>query len=276
MFTINCSGRLLSLHQPVVMGIINTTPDSFYGNSRIATIDAAVTQAGKMLSAGAAILDLGGQSTRPGLPQVNAEEEADRVVPVIEAIHRAFPDAIISADTYYAHVAREAVKAGAAMINDISGGLLDEAMLLTAGALQVPYICMHMKGSPENMQQLASYEDVTSEVIDYFIERTEACRLAGINDVIIDPGYGFAKTYAHNFRLLQQLPLFSVLQRPVLVGISRKSTIYRTLGISAEEALNGTTVLNTIALMGGAHILRVHDVKQAREAITLVQAVQQS
>lgn len=271
MFTLNCKGRLVTLSQPVVMGILNATPDSFYGNSRVPALEAAVQKAGELLANGAAMLDIGGQSTRPGLPQVDAGTEAARVIPIIKAIHQAYPDALLSVDTYYASVAQQAVEAGACIVNDISGGWLDEAMLRTVASLQVPYICMHMKGNPETMQHHAAYEDITREVLDYFIERIHACTRAGIHDVMVDPGFGFAKTHAHNLRLLHQLGMLAVLDKPILAGLSRKSTIYKTLGTTAEEALNGTTVLNTIALLNGAHILRVHDAKEAHEAILLVE-----
>lgn len=254
------------------MGIINATPDSFFSGSRQQTIDAALEQAAKMIHEGATILDIGGQSTRPGSEKIIATEETERVITVIGVIHKAFPEAIISIDTYYAAVAKEAVEAGASIVNDISGGLMDEQMLSTVAALKTPFICMHMKGTPQNMQEHAVYENITKEVLEYFIERTEACRLAGINDVIIDPGFGFSKTIAHNFELLRNLANLKMLEKPVLLGISRKGTIYKTLGTTAEEALNGTTVLNTIGLLNGAAILRVHDVKEAMEAIKLVQA----
>lgn len=272
MFTLNCRGRLLTINQPIVMSIINATPDSFFGSSRQQTIDAAVAQAEKMIKAGATILDIGGQSTRPGSEKISAAEETERAIPVIAAIHKAFPDTIISIDTYYAGVAAEAAAAGASIVNDVSGGLMDEQMLLTVAALKTPFICMHMKGNPQNMQEHAAYENVTKEVLEYFINRTEACRLAGINDVIIDPGFGFSKTIAHNFELLRNLPAFKMLDKPILLGVSRKGTIYKTLGITAEDALNGTTVLNTIGLLNGASILRVHDVKEAMETIKLLQA----
>lgn len=260
------------MDKPVVMGIINVTPDSFYGGSRSATIQQAVEQAGKMIAEGAAILDIGGQSTRPGSETVGAEEEIGRVVPVIQAIKQAYPNIFISIDTYYAAVAQAAVEAGADMVNDISGGTIDGEMLAAVARLRVPYICMHIKGTPATMQQHAVYNDVTKEVLEYFIERIAACRRAGITDIIADPGFGFAKTPAHNFSLLRNLNMFNILGIPVLAGISRKSTIYKTLGVTADEALNGTTVLNTIALLNGAHILRVHDVKEAVEAVILVQA----
>lgn len=270
MFTLNCRGRLLTIEKPIIMGIINITPDSFYSASRASSVDAALEQAERMLSEGAAILDIGGQSTRPGSEQSGADEELDRIIPVIEALHKNFPATFLSVDTYFAKVAQLSVEAGAHMINDISGGTLDEAMLDTVAALKCPYICMHMRGNPQTMQQYASYENVTKEVLDFFIERIETCRKAGIHDVIIDPGLGFAKKYAHNFDLIKNLKAFRILEKPLLIGISRKSTIYKTLNITPEEALNGTTILNTISLMNGAHILRVHDVKEAREAVTLV------
>ncbi|KAI9452601.1 dihydropteroate synthase [Russula earlei] len=274
MFTLNCRGRLLTIEQPIVMGIINTTPDSFYEGSRKQDAESALYRAEQLLREGATMLDIGGQTTKPGSTPVPVEDELTRVLPVIEAIHRRFPDAYLSVDTYYARVANEAVAAGACIVNDVSGGMADEAMLATVASLQVPYVCMHMKGKQQTMQQHPVYENVTREVLDFFIHRIEDCRLAGIHDVIADVGLGFGKTFAHNFQLLRELPMFRVLHKPMLVGVSRKSTIYKTLGITAEEALNGTTVLNTISLLNGAAILRVHDVKEAMEAITLVKACQ--
>jgi dihydropteroate synthase len=270
MFTLNCKGRMLVVDKPLVMGIINTTPDSFYEGSRFVDMQDILRQAEKMLAGGAAILDIGGQSTRPGSEQVGAAEEMERVVSAIETISLHFPDAIISVDTYHSSVARKAVEAGASVVNDISGGSLDECMIETAGSLNVPYICMHTKGTPEDMQRHAEYNDVTREVLDYFIKKVEQCRRAGIKDVIIDPGFGFAKTINHNFELLRNLETLQMLDCPILVGLSRKSTIYKTLGTDAAGALNGTTVMNTIALLNGANILRVHDVKEAVEAIALV------
>ena len=272
MFTLNCRGRLLSITQPVVMGIINTTPDSFFSGSRQQTIEGALQQAEKMISEGAVILDIGGQSTRPGSEQVTAQTEAERVVPVIEALHHTFPGTVLSVDTYYASVAEKAVAAGASVINDISGGMLDAAMLPTTAKLQTPFICMHMKGTPQTMQQFTQYENIVQEVLEYFIERIAACRLAGITDIIIDPGFGFSKTIAQNFELLRGLSVLSMLEKPILAGLSRKGTVYKTLQIQPEEALNGTTVLNTVSLLNGASILRVHDVKEAAETIKLVQA----
>lgn len=276
MFTLNCNGRLLIIDKPVVMGIINTTPDSFYANSRKANTEAALEQAGNMLNAGAMILDIGGQSTRPGSELISEGEECDRVLPVIEAIFKAFPQAFISVDTFYAGVAKQSVVAGAAIVNDVSGGTMDNTMLPTVGALSVPYICMHIKGTPQTMQQHASYNDVVKEVLDYFIQKLQDCKTAGIHDVIIDPGLGFAKTAAHNFKLLKHLSVLKILGKPLLIGLSRKGTIQKTLHVSAAEALNGTTVLNTIALLNGAHILRVHDVKEAMEAIKLVEVYKES
>jgi dihydropteroate synthase len=252
------------------MGIINITPDSFYAGSRQQGVDAALKQAETMMSEGAAILDIGGQSTRPGAERVGAEEEADRVVSVIRAISLALPEAIISVDTFYAPVAQQAVEAGASIVNDVSAGNMDDQMLTTVAGLRVPFICMHMKGTPQTMQQHPEYEDVTREVLDFFIQKIDECRKAGITDIIADPGFGFGKTIAHNFTLIRQFEVFQMLRVPLMMGISRKSTIYKTLGISAAEALNGSTVLHTIGLMKGVHILRVHDVKEAMEAVKLM------
>lgn len=272
MFTFNCRGRLLAAEHPLVMGIINSTPDSFYAGSRFTGTDAVLAHCEHMLQEGADIIDIGGQSTRPGSVPVNAEEELQRVLPGIEAIHRQFPGAFISIDTYYAVVAREAVAAGASIVNDISAGSLDSDLLPAVASLGVPYVLMHMQGKPATMHTQPHYENVTREVLDFFIERTAALRNAGIKDLIIDPGFGFGKSIAHNFELLRNLSVLQMTGCPVMAGLSRKSTIYKTLQVSPEETLNGTTVLNTIALMNGASILRVHDVKQAREAIRLTQA----
>lgn len=273
MFTLNCKGRLLALDKPVVMGILNATPDSFYAESRLDGTNAVLQRAEQMLKDGATILDIGGQSTRPGSLAVGADEELKRVIPAIEAVHRSFPEAFISIDTYRGRVATEAVQAGAGLVNDISSGTLDEEMLPAVAALRVPYVLMHMKGSPENMHQLARYEDVTLEVLDHFIHQRARLMKMGITDIIIDPGFGFAKTAKHNFELLKNLSAFSMVPAPLLLGISRKSFIYKTLGITAEEALNGTAVLHTVGLMKGASILRVHDVKEAVQAIRLLQQV---
>ncbi|MBO9660554.1 MAG: dihydropteroate synthase [Chitinophagaceae bacterium] len=273
MFTLNCKGRLLEIDKPVVMGIINATPDSFFSASRHNSTDAMIRQAESMLTEGALLLDIGGQSTRPGSEPVSQEEELSRTIDGIAAIHTRFPEAILSVDTYYAKVAQEAVAAGASIINDISAGQLDPAMIPSVAALKVPYVLMHMQGKPQTMQQSPVYDNVTLEVLDFFIEKTAQLRKAGINDIILDPGFGFGKTIPHNFELLHHMKALSALELPLLIGLSRKGTIYKTLGITAEEALNGTTVLNTIALMNGAKILRVHDVRAAKEAIVLVDSL---
>jgi dihydropteroate synthase len=272
MFTLNCKGELLLVNRPLVMGIINATPDSFYDRSRQAGVDAIAQQAEKMLNEGADILDIGGQSTRPGSERVTAEEELKRVILGIEAIHKKFPRVIISVDTYYSLVAKEAVAAGASIINDISAGSIDAELIPLVASLQVPYVLMHIKGTPQTMQQQPQYENVTKEVLDFLIQKTDELRKAGIHDIIVDPGFGFGKTSTHNFELLRNLSVFKMLQCPILLGISRKSTVYKTLGVTAAEALNGTTVLHTIGLMNGANILRVHDVKEAKEAVKLVTA----
>ena len=269
MMTLNCRGKLLKLDVPVVMGIINTTPDSFYAGSRQDTIDLALAKAEEMIRDGASILDIGGQSTRPGSEQIGTEEEKERVLPIIEAIHVRFPGIVISVDTFHATVAESAISAGADMVNDIGGGFFDPAMMETIAKWQVPYVCMHVVGTPETMHLVANYTNITKEVLDYFIEKMAMCRHWGIKDVIIDPGFGFSKSIDHNFQLLKNLEVFSMLQKPVLLGISRKSTIYKILGITPATALNGSTVLHTAGLLKGVNILRVHDVKEAMEAIKL-------
>ncbi len=270
MYTLNCKGRLLVVDKPLVMGIINTTPDSFYEGSRFTGADGILQQAERMLRDGAAILDIGGQSTRPGSERISADEELQRVIGAVESLHFNFPEAIISIDTYWSAVAREAVAAGASIINDISAGTVDAAMLSVAAAAKTPYVAMHMPGNPDTMHRKPAYENLTRELLDFFIKKIEECKKAGIQDIIIDPGFGFGKTVAENFKILQQLSLLNILQRPILLGVSRKSTIYKTLGITAEEALNGTTVLHTVGLQNGASILRVHDVKEAVEAVRLL------
>ncbi len=273
MYTINCKGKLLVLHKPAVMGVINLTPDSFYEGHLHKGLAAVTAMAGSMLQQGAAIIDIGGQSTRPGSTPLTDAEEMNRVLPAIDSILQAYPEAILSIDTYHSKVAAAAVTAGARIINDISAGHMDPEMLATAGALKVPYIAMHLKGTPATMQQQPHYDNLLQEVLDYFIQTIQRCTEAGISDLVIDPGFGFGKTIAHNFHLLKNLSLLQMLEKPILAGLSRKSTIYKTLGVTAQEALNGTTVLNSLALMNGAAILRVHDVKEAMEAITLTQAV---
>ena len=272
MFTLNCKGRLLVVDKPLVMGIINVTPDSFYSGSRHSAIDSVLRTAEQMLTDGADILDLGGQSTRPGSSKLSNDEELSRVLPCIEKLYSQFPEAFISIDTYYANVAKLSVEAGASIVNDVSAGSLDDNMIPTVASLKVPYVLMHMQGTPQSMQEQPHYNDVTADVLDFMIKKIDALSKLGIHDIIIDPGFGFGKTIQHNFQLLRHLQAFRMLNRPILLGISRKSTVYKTLGITAEEALNGSTVLHTIGLLNGASILRVHDVKEARQAVQLITA----
>ncbi len=272
MFTLNCKGRLLIAASPLVMGIINVTPDSFYAGSRVEAINEVLKRASAMIKEGADIIDIGGQSTRPGSQLLTADEEINRVISAVEAIHSNYPDIFISVDTFYSKVAKEAAGAGASIINDVSGGEMDDKMISTVAALRLPYICMHMKGTPQTMQDEASYDDVVRELLEYFIQKLETCKKAGIHDVIIDPGFGFGKTIQHNFQILKHLSVFKILEKPILAGLSRKSTVYKTINTTAEHALNGTTVLNTLALQNGATLLRVHDVKEAKETIQLFTA----
>lgn len=268
MYSLNCKGRLLSWTDPIVMGILNLTPDSFYAGSRIHSGEMLISQAEKMLQDGAAILDLGGFSSRPGASEISVDEELERVVPAIQLLARRFPDARISVDSYRYPVAKAALEAGACIINDIGAGD-QELMAELAAENQVPYICMHMRGNPGNMQELTQYGDIGLDLLDYFIQRKAYYIRLGIKDLILDPGFGFAKTIEQNFRLLKQMKGLDILGLPLLVGLSRKAMIYKTLGIKPEEALNGTTVLHTLALEQGAQILRVHDVKEAVETIRL-------
>ena len=251
------------------MGIINSTPDSFFDASRHTDIESILKQAEQMLMDGVTILDIGGQSTSPGSIKISAEEEIKRVIEPIKKIAASFPEAYISIDSYYSSVAKEAVAAGASLINDISAGSIDADMITTVSSLKVPYVLMHMQGTPQTMQQEPKYENATREILDFFISRKKKLNDAGIKDVIIDPGFGFGKTIEHNFELLNNLDIFKMLDAPLLLGISRKSMISKTLQVKTADTLNGTTVLNTIGLMKGASILRVHDVKQAKEAIDL-------
>lgn len=262
----------MNLQTPVVMGILNVTPDSFYMGHLNDGIQNMNQLAGEMLAAGASIIDVGGQSTRPGSERVAANIEWKRIQPVIHELLLSYPEAIISIDTYYSEVAQLGIEAGAAIINDISGGEMDPDMIATVGKLKVPFVCMHMRGTPAHMQELAVYDDLLADILDYFIKKIEQCTKAGIHDIILDPGFGFAKNIHQNFELLKKLGTLKMLGKPILAGLSRKSTIYKTLGLTPAEALNGTTVLNTIALLNGASILRVHDVKEARETIQLIEA----
>jgi len=268
--SLNIKGKLIDLSSPKVMGILNITPDSFYNNSRTKSIDEALTKAAQFLDEGAAFIDIGGYSSRPGAKDISTSEEVDRLVPVVESLVKAFPEAVISIDTFRAKVAEETISAGAHIINDIAAGDLDEQMFETVAKLQVPYIMMHMQGTPQNMQQNPVYGNVLLEVIDYLAKKVAVLKALHVHDVIIDPGFGFGKTIGHNYELLKQLEAFKIFKLPILAGFSRKGMIYKTLGTSAAEALNGTSVLNTIALQKGASILRVHDVKEAVECVKLV------
>ena len=271
--TINCRGTLLDLSTPVVMGILNVTPDSFFDGGRYTGHDALLAQAEKMLAEGAQILDIGGMSTRPGAVVIDSDEELKRVLPAVQLRVTQFPNAIISVETVQAAVAAATLNAGAHMFTDIAAGRLDEAMLATVARARAPYVLMHMQGLPNNMQKNPYYENVTTEVAGFFAERVNACKQAGITDVILDPGFGFGKTVAHNYTLLRNLHYFTRMNLPVLAGVSRKSMICKPLGVSPEHALNGTTAANTIALLNGASILRVHDVKEASQAIKIVESL---
>ena len=262
----------MELSPPLIMGIINITPDSFFEGARVGTHTEEVLQrAGAMYEQGATILDIGGYSTRPGAREVSQAEELDRVLPVIETIRRHIPSVLISVDTFRARVALEAVRAGADIINDVSGGTLDAAMFDTVAALRVPYVLMHMRGTPQTMNKLTQYKRLVPDILKELQQKLVELRQKGVTDIIIDPGFGFAKTVAQNFNLMRDLSEFHQLGCPLLVGVSRKSMVWRTLGVTAGEALNGTTVLNTLALQQGADILRVHDVREAAEAVKLWQ-----
>ena len=272
MYTINCKGKIVVIDKPLVMGIINATPDSFFEGHLNKTEAGILALATQMIADGADMLDIGGQSTRPGSKRITTAEELERVLPVIKIIHQNFPETILSIDTYCSKVAAAAVAAGASIVNDISAGSMDNQMLDTVAGLKVPYVCMHMQGTPDTMQKAPDYTDITKELLDFFIAKIEQCKKAGIMDIIIDPGFGFGKTIEHNFSVLKKLQVLSMLNKPILAGLSRKSTVYKTLETTAATALNGTTVLNTMALTNGAAILRVHDVKEAKEAVTLFTA----
>jgi dihydropteroate synthase len=272
--TLNVKGQLFDLTNPQVMAILNITPDSFYQASRTRSVEEALFKAETFLAAGASILDIGAYSSRPGAADVTEEEEISRIVPIVEAISNTFPEAVISIDTFRSEVARSGILAGAHIINDISGGDLDEAMFATVAELQVPYILMHMKGTPQNMHLDPHYEDVVLEVVAYFARKIAQLRSLGVNDIILDPGFGFAKTRTHSYELLNHLEDLKIFGLSMLVGFSRKSMIHGFLKISPDEALNGTTVLNTLALLKGASILRVHDVHPALECIKLVERTQ--
>jgi dihydropteroate synthase len=271
--TINCNGKLIDLTLPKVMGILNITPNSFFDGGKYADENSILKQVEKMLVDGATFIDVGAYSSKPNAEFVSEDEEISRLIPVIELILKNFPETLISVDTFRSAVAKKAIENGACIINDISAGNLDENMLETVAKLQVPYIMMHMKGNPKTMQSLAQYENIVKEMLFYFSNKVAQARSLGINDLIIDPGFGFAKTLEQNFEVMNKLELFQILEFPLLVGVSRKSMIYKTLETSAEFALNGTTVLNTIALQKGAKILRVHDVKEAMECVKLYESL---
>ena len=273
MFTLQSKDRTIVVDKPIVMGILNITPDSFFEGSRVVEMDQILRKAEQMLRAGATLLDIGGQSTRPGSERLSAEEECDRVILPIERLSSEFPQAFLSVDTYHAQVAEAAVNAGAHMVNDISAGLLDNKMLATVSKLQVPYVIMHMKGEPETMNQNTNYQNLTKEIIDFLAERKNACQKQGIRQIIIDPGIGFSKTIEQNFELIAKLEAFQELDAPLLLGISRKSFIYKTLNTDPAGALNGSTFLHAIGLQKGAKILRVHDVQEAVEAVRLFNAL---
>lgn len=274
-FTLNSRGKLFAYEQPVVMGILNINADSFYRGSRVMEEQAVLDRAGQMIAQGASMLDIGGQSTRPGATLIAASEELDRVLPAIKILVKHFPHTCFSIDTFYSEVAREAVKEGVHLVNDISAGEDDEKMLEFVAQNHLPFIAMHKKGNPQTMQQNPHYENVVLELLDYFKNKTEQLKNLGIEDWILDPGFGFGKNAAHNFKLLQQLSVFKIIGKPILAGISRKGMIWKTLEITPEQALNGTTALNMAALINGASVLRVHDVKEAAETVKLYLSLSQ-
>lgn len=267
--TINCKGQLVDLTLPKVMGILNVTPNSFFDGGRYKNDSEILLQVEKMLLNGATFIDIGAYSSKPSAEFVSEEEELQRIVPIVQLILEHFPETLISIDTFRSEVAKACIENGAAIINDISAGILDDKMLETIAKYNVPYIMMHMRGTPQTMQTMTNYDNIIKEILFYFSERIAQARSLGINDLIVDPGFGFAKTLEQNYEVLQKMELFQMLELPLLAGVSRKSMIYKTLHSSAEEALNGTTVLNTIALTKGAKILRVHDVREAIECVTL-------
>jgi dihydropteroate synthase len=274
--TINCKGNLIDLSSPKVMGILNITPDSFYDGGKYKNELEFLTQTEKMLHEGATFIDVGAYSSRPGAVHISEKEELSRILPVIDLLMKYFPEIILSVDTFRSEIAQKTIENGAAIINDISGGKMDENMFQTVADLQVPYILMHMLGTPQNMQQNPVYEDVTKDIIRFFSEQIFKLHQLKVNDIIIDIGFGFGRTLQHNYEILSNLGLFKNLDAPILVGVSRKSMLYKPLGITANEALNATTAANTIALLNGANILRVHDVKEAVEAIKIVNQLREN
>jgi len=272
----NCKGKLIDLSTPKVMGILNITPDSFYDGGKNDSDQVIIDKVQKMLSDGATFIDIGAYSSKPNAAFVSEEEELRRIIPIIEMLVRIFPEILISVDTFRSEVAKASIEAGVAIINDIAAGNLDDKMMETVAKYNVPYIMMHMKGNPKTMQSLANYEDIIKEMLFYFSKKVNEARSLGINDIIIDPGFGFAKTLEQNFEVMNKLELFQMIDLPLLSGISRKSMIYKTLGTTPQESLNGTTFLNTVSLMKGAKILRVHDVKEAVECVALFEAITKS
>jgi len=270
---INIGGKLVDFSQPMVMGVLNLTPDSFYDGGKLTDINTTANKVGRMIDEGASIIDIGGQSTRPGAEPISAVEEWNRIKDELVLLRKSFPQTIFSVDTFYSEVAEKAVATGADIINDVSGGTIDEKMFDTIAKLKVPYILMHMKGTPQTMQQAPQYENVVKEVMDFFVERIHKLTALGVNDIIIDPGFGFGKLPEHNYELLSRLSVFKILERPVMVGISRKSMVNKVVGTKPEDALNGTTVLHTVALQNGATILRVHDVKEAVEVLKITEKI---
>ena len=272
---INCKGHLIDLSTPRIMGILNVTPDSFYDGGKFRSDTTMLKQVEKMLSEGATFIDIGAYSSRPNADHISEDEELSRSIPVIELLIKEFPDILLSVDTFRSRIASEGIRAGASLINDISGGDIDQDMFETIGRLQVPYILMHMVGTPQNMQQHVNYDDLVKDMIHYFSKKIFKLRQLGVNDLIIDPGFGFSKTLDQNYELLQKMELFSTLRLPILAGLSRKSMLYKLLETDASNALNATTVANSIALSKGAGILRVHDVKEARETIMIFEKMKQ-
>ncbi len=274
--TLNCKGKIINLSTPIVMGVINIGPDSFYDGGRYRNKLDYIGRADELLSQGAAILDLGAASSRPGASLIDPNLEKRRLLPTLETILNKFPEAIISIDTYNATVAEEAIKAGAHIINDISAGSIDEKMFETVARLQVPYIMMHMQGTPENMQDNPVYQDPVKDIVFYFAQKTDKLKQLGVHDIILDPGFGFGKSLEDNYMLLNGLDYFRIFDLPLMVGFSRKSMINKVLGTTPDEALNGTTVLNTIALQKGVKILRVHDAREAMQAIKISEKLRES
>jgi dihydropteroate synthase len=272
--TLNCNGQVIDLNTPKVMGILNVTPDSFYDGGRFKDEKSILTQAEKLLKEGATFIDIGAYSSRPGADFVSQDEELKRLIPIINSVVKTFPGSFISIDSFRSHVIKTSVEAGATMVNDISGGQLDPLMFEVVGALGVPYIMMHMRGTPQTMQQMTNYSDVVKEVYTYFSKRIELARTHQIKDIILDLGFGFSKTLEQNFELLGMLDYFKNLNLPILAGVSRKSMIYKTLNTTADQALNGSTALHMVALQKGAKLLRVHDVEEAMECIQLYEALQ--